>query len=65
MNDVHIRYEEPLPGGPFTVGVLLNNVSAQSTDEDWVCMNVYVYVQTVFFFMCNVVNFLCFEQSFL
>ncbi len=38
VNDVHIRYEEVLPDGPFTVGALLENISAQSTDEDWVRM---------------------------
>ena len=39
INDVHVRYEdaEADPSRPFTVGVVIDNVSAQSTDEDWVC----------------------------
>lgn len=38
VNDVHIRYEDQdaNPSRPFTVGVMLENISAQSTDEDWV-----------------------------
>ena len=38
VNDVHIRYEDrdAVPGRPFSVGVLLENISAQSTDENWV-----------------------------
>ena len=38
VNDVHIRYEdaEADPSHPFTIGLLLENLSAQSTDEYWV-----------------------------
>ena len=38
VNDVHIRYEDPEadPAHPLTVGVLLENLSTQSTDEFWV-----------------------------
>ena len=38
VNDVHIRYEDGQadPSQPFTMGVTLENVSAQSTDENWV-----------------------------
>ena len=38
MNDVHIRYEdsEADSAHPFTLGLLLDNLSAQSTDEYWV-----------------------------
>ena len=38
VNDVHIRYEdaEADPAHPFSVGLLLENLSAQSTDEYWV-----------------------------
>ena len=38
INDVHIRYEdsEADPSRPFSVGVVIDNISAQSTDENWV-----------------------------
>ena len=45
MNDVHIRYEDNQsdPGQPFTMGVTLDNVSAQSTDENWVGLSVCLF----------------------
>ena len=38
VNDVHIRYEDQDadPSRSFSVGVMVENISAQSTDEDWV-----------------------------
>ncbi len=38
MNDVHIRYEDSDadPSHPFAVGIMLERMSAQSTDGTWV-----------------------------
>ena len=38
VNDVHIRYEdsEADPAHPFSIGILLERFSAQSTDKYWV-----------------------------
>ncbi len=38
VNDVHIRYEDTDadPSRPFAIGLMLERMSAQSTDEDWV-----------------------------
>lgn len=41
INNVHIRYEdsEADPSRPFSVGMVIDNISAQSTDENWVGTN--------------------------
>lgn len=38
MNDIHIRYEDSLtiPGHVFAVGMTMESLSAQSTDDQWV-----------------------------
>ena len=38
MNDIHIRYEDSGadPTHPFAMGIMLENISVQSTDENWV-----------------------------
>ena len=38
MNDIHIRYEDSLtiPGRVFAVGMTMESLSAQSTDDQWV-----------------------------
>lgn len=38
MNDIHIRYEDSLtiPGHVFVVGMTMESLSAQSTDDQWV-----------------------------
>lgn len=38
VNDVHIRYEDSDadPAHPIAVGIMLENISVQSTDENWV-----------------------------
>ncbi|KAG1679362.1 Vacuolar protein sorting-associated protein 13D [Nymphon striatum] len=38
IDDVHIRYEDKLtdPNHPFSFGIILNGLSAHSTDESWV-----------------------------
>ena len=38
ITDVHIRYEdeEACPGLPFAVGVTVESISAQTTNDQWV-----------------------------
>lgn len=38
MNDIHIRYEDSGadPAHPFAMGIMLENISVQSNDENWV-----------------------------
>ena len=38
ITDVHIRYEEKeaCPGLPFAVGVTVESISAQTTNDQWV-----------------------------
>ena len=38
VNDVHIRYEDSDadPAHPIAVGIMLENISVQSTDGNWV-----------------------------
>ena len=37
INDIHIRFEDTSAGtSPYAVGVMITNISAQSTDENWV-----------------------------
>lgn len=38
INDVHLRYEDKLtdPEHPFSWGIIINGLYAQSTDESWV-----------------------------
>ena len=38
VNDIHIRYEdsEADSAHPIAVGIMLENISVQSTDENWV-----------------------------
>jgi len=37
VNDIHIRYEDSGadPAHPFAMGIMLENISVQSTDENW------------------------------
>ena len=61
VNDVHIRYEEPEADAahPFALGILLENLSAQSTDQYWVSgcaylldlQNFVVYSHFLFIFL--------------
>ena len=38
VNNVHFRYEdsEACPSSPFAVGVTVENISAQTTNDQWV-----------------------------
>ncbi|KAL9987727.1 hypothetical protein ACROYT_G002078, partial [Oculina patagonica] len=38
VRNIHIRYEDSVtnPSAPFSIGVTLENLSAQSTDEKWI-----------------------------
>ena len=38
MNDIHIRYEDSGADTthPFAMGIMLENISVQSNDENWV-----------------------------
>lgn len=38
MKNIHIRYEDKIsdPGHPFAAGITLKELSALSTDEEWV-----------------------------
>ena len=44
MNDIHIRYEDSLtiPGRVFAVGMTMESLSAQSTDDEWVNSSVCI-----------------------
>ena len=58
MNDIHIRYEDPLtiPGHVFAVGMTMESLSARSTDDQWVwSINVVhsVSLPTFFFLVCD------------
>ena len=64
INDVHIRYEdsEADPSRPFSVGVVIDNISAQSTDENWVhallviLLHVYMLYMHIWLFMIIMIN---------
>ena len=45
MNDIHIRYEDSLtiPGRVFAVGMTMESLSAQSTDDQWVSTSCIIY----------------------
>ena len=46
VNDVHIRYEDSDadPAHPIAVGIMLENISVQSTDENWVRRREYTAI---------------------
>ena len=49
MNDIHIRYEDSttLPGHSFAVGMTMDSLSTQSTDDQWVSSLSYCTVGLV------------------
>ena len=51
MNDIHIRYEDSLtiPGRVFAVGMTMESLSAQSTDDQWVNSSL-----SIVYFLCYV-----------
>ena len=67
INNVHIRYEdsEADPSRPFSVGVVIDNISAQSTDENWVgnaymCLT-FLHYQKLLLHVVNV-SFCVFQE---
>ena len=46
VNDIHIRYEDSDadPAHPIAVGIMLENISVQSTDENWVRRREYTAI---------------------
>ena len=60
MNDIHIRYEDSLtiPGHVFAVGMTMESLSAQSTDDEWVsiCLFISLCVVRDFNFLCQNYN---------
>lgn len=49
VRNIHVRYEDSVtnPSSPFSIGVTLENLSAKSTDENWVPAIVSSSVQLV------------------
>ncbi|XP_068741113.1 intermembrane lipid transfer protein VPS13A-like [Montipora capricornis] len=49
VRNIHIRYEDSVtnPSSPFSIGVTLENLSAESTDENWIPAIVSSSVQLV------------------
>ncbi|GAB1600262.1 intermembrane lipid transfer protein VPS13D [Argonauta hians] len=58
VNDVHIRYEDSdlNPSHPFAVGIDLDSLIAQSTDENWVPCFVYRSVNEMMFKLMELKN---------
>ncbi|XP_036356919.1 vacuolar protein sorting-associated protein 13D isoform X3 [Octopus sinensis] len=58
VNDVHIRYEDSdlNPSHPFAVGIDLDSLIAQSTDENWVPCFVYRNVNEMMFKLMELNN---------
>ena len=50
INNIHIRYEDPeIAGGkPLVIGLIIDRITAQSTNENWVgqfkIMPMYLYL---------------------
>jgi len=64
MNDIHIRYEDSttLPGHSFAVGMTMDSLSTQSTDDQWVSATILcVYIYYMYFtvsYICQVPKFM-------
>ena len=44
MNDIHIRFEDSstIPGHVFAVGMTMESLSAQSTDDQWISICLFI-----------------------